>query len=66
MKTQQRIYLYLSDFEKLMKCSKSCASRYVGYLKTIVGKTKQQRLTVFDFCKAEQVNLTDIKAILNL
>lgn len=61
-----RMYIKLEDIMKLRFCSNATASRYCSLLKTLTGKTLDQKLTVLDYCRIEQVGLEELKMFIDL
>lgn len=65
-KTVMRIYLKCIDIQRLRGCAQSSASRYISLIKDMVGKKQSQRLTIYDLCRVEQLEIEDIKKIIDL
>ena len=62
----KRIILKSTDVIKIKGCSYISAWRCIQYLKDVYGRTKEQFVTIAEFCEQSGLNEIEVRKTLNL
>jgi len=59
------LFLYNKDLQKITGKSRMSCWRYMNYIRSVVGKQKHQRITIYDLQKVEGLSMEEIQHALS-